>query len=116
MGQKVNPFAFRLGPLYSWKSRWFADGKSYQDFVLQDAKLRKFLKDRLKLAGINLVEIERSINTTKIILHVARPGVVIGRGGSALEDLKKEIALHVNRFIRKRLGREPMILPILMYI
>jgi len=92
MGQKVNPFAFRLGPLYSWKSRWFADGKSYQDFVLQDAKLRKFLKDRLKLAGINLVEIERSINTTKIILHVARPGVVIGRGGSALEDLKKEIA------------------------
>lgn len=92
MGQKVNPFGFRLGPLYTWKSRWFADKRSYQNFVLQDAKLRKFLASRLKLAGINLVEIERSINTTKIILHVARPGVVIGRGGSALEELKKEIA------------------------
>lgn len=92
MGQKVNPFGFRLGPLYTWKSRWFADKRSYQNFVLQDVKLRKFLASRLKLAGINHVEIERSINTTKIILHVARPGVVIGRGGSALEELKKEIA------------------------
>ena len=96
MGQKVNPFGFRLGPLYTWKSRWFADDSSYQDFVLQDAKLRKFLKDRLKLAGINQVEIERSINTTKIILHVARPGVVIGRGGSNLEELKLEIARQLN--------------------
>lgn len=92
MGQKINPFGFRLGPLYTWKSRWFADKRSYQNFVLQDVKLRKFLASRLKLAGINHVEIERSINTTKIILHVARPGVVIGRGGSALEELKKEIA------------------------
>lgn len=96
MGQKVHPFGFRLGPLYTWKSRWFADNKSYQNFVLQDAKLRKFLNSRLKLAGINLVEIERSINTTKIILHVARPGVVIGRGGSALEELKKEIAAQLH--------------------
>ncbi len=96
MGQKVNPFGFRLGPLYTWKSRWFADDQSYRDFVLQDAKLRKFLKDRLKLAGINQVEIERSINTTKITLHVSRPGVVIGRGGSSLEELKKEIAKMLN--------------------
>lgn len=99
MGQKINPFGFRLGPLYSWKSRWFADKNTYQTFVLQDAKLRKFLKERLKLAGVNQVEIERSINTTKIILHVSRPGVVIGRGGSALEELKGEIAAKLN--IRK---------------
>lgn len=92
MGQKVHPFGFRLGPLYSWKSRWYADNKTYEEFVLQDVKLRKFLKDRLKLAGINEVEIERSINTTKITLHVSRPGVVIGRGGSSLEQLKKEIS------------------------
>ena len=95
MGQKVHPFAYRLGPLYTWKSRWFADDRTYQEFVLQDSKLRKFLKDRLKLAGINQVEIERSINTTKIILHVARPGVVIGRGGTAIEELKDEIALQL---------------------
>lgn len=92
MGQKVNPFGFRLGPLYTWKSRWFADDNTYQEFVLQDFKLRKFLKERLKLAGINQVEIERSINTTKVILHVARPGVVIGRGGSNIEQLKEEIS------------------------
>ncbi len=91
MGQKVNPFSFRLGPLYTWKSRWFADDKSYQQFLLEDVKLRKFLHDRLKLAGINKVEIERSINTTKIIIFVARPGVVIGRGGTALDQLKQEV-------------------------
>ena len=92
MGQKVHPFGFRLGPLYTWKSRWYAGSSTYQHFVLQDVKLRKFLKERLKLAGINKVDIERSINTTKITLHVSRPGVVIGRGGSALEELKREIS------------------------
>lgn len=92
MGQKVNPFGFRLGPLYTWKTRWFAQGKQYQNFLLEDVKLRRFLYDRLKLAGINNIEIERSINTIKIIIHVSRPGVVIGRGGSSLEQLKGEVA------------------------
>ncbi len=92
MGQKINPFGFRLGPLYTWKTRWFAHGKQYQNFLLEDVKLRKFLLDRLKLAGVNNLEIERSINTLKIIIHVSRPGVVIGRGGSSLEQLKEEVA------------------------
>jgi len=92
MGQKINPFGFRLGPLYTWKTRWFAQGKQYQNFLLEDVKLRRFLRERLKLAGINNIEIERSINTIKIIIHVSRPGVVIGRGGSALEQLKEEVA------------------------
>lgn len=91
MGQKINPFGFRLGKLYTWKSNWFAQGKNYQDFLLKDVKLRRFLFKRLKLAGLVKVEIERSINTIKIILHVSRPGVVIGRGGSGLEALKKLI-------------------------
>ncbi len=91
MGQKVNPFVFRLGKIYSWKSRWFAQKKDYQKFLLEDVKLRRFLQDRLQMAGLVKVEIERSINTIKIILHVSRPGVVIGRGGSGLEMLKKEI-------------------------
>ena len=89
MGQKVNPIGFRLGPLYSWRSNWFAEGKQYQKFMFEDIKLRKFLFDKLKLAGITQVKIDRSINTVKITLEVARPGVVIGRGGSGLEELKK---------------------------
>jgi small subunit ribosomal protein S3 len=92
MGQKVNPFGFRLGKLYTWKSRWFVDKNKYKDFVLQDTKLRRFLMNKLKLAGITQVDIERSLKNIEITLHVSRPGVVIGRGGTALEELKKQIA------------------------
>lgn len=91
MGQKVHPFGYRLGPLYSWKSRWFTDPKDYKNQVLEDRKLRKFLHEKLRLAGLTRVVIERSINTIKLNLHVSRPGVVIGRGGSNLEETKKEI-------------------------
>lgn len=91
MGQKVNPFGFRLGYIYTWRSRWFADKGEYAKQVLEDTKLRRFLMSKLKLAGITKVEIERSINSIRIILHVSRPGVVIGRGGGALEQLKKEV-------------------------
>ncbi|PIS08712.1 30S ribosomal protein S3 [Candidatus Beckwithbacteria bacterium CG10_big_fil_rev_8_21_14_0_10_34_10] len=91
MGQKVNPHGFRLGTLYTWKSQWYAKGNDYQKFLLEDIKLRKFLLEKLHLAGIVRVEIKRSINTIKVILYVSRPGVVIGRGGSGLEALKKMI-------------------------
>ncbi|MBI1919173.1 30S ribosomal protein S3 [Candidatus Microgenomates bacterium] len=89
MGQKVNPKSFRLGPVYTWESRWFANKKRYQEIVLEDVKIKKALFDRLKIAGLCRVEIERSINSLTITLYVARPGVVIGRGGTGLEDLKK---------------------------
>ncbi len=92
MGQKVNPISFRLPYLKEWKSRWFsADKKQYQKNLLEDVKIRKFLLNKLRLAGIAQVQIERSINKMKIILFVSRPGVVIGRGGSGLELLKKEL-------------------------
>jgi small subunit ribosomal protein S3 len=91
MGQKVNPKGFRIGPLYTWNSRWFADKKQYKDFLLSDIRLRRMLGARLKTSGLALVELERSINKIRIILHVSRPGVVIGRGGSGLEELKKII-------------------------
>lgn len=92
MGQKVNPISFRLPYLKEWKSRWFsADKKQYQKNLLEDVKIRKFLLNKLRLAGIAQVQIERSINKMKIILLVSRPGVVIGRGGSGLELLKKEL-------------------------
>jgi len=93
MGQKVNPISFRLPQSHEWKSLWFsADKKKYQKNLLEDVKIRRFLLKKLKLAGLTLVQIERSINKMKVILHVSRPGVVIGRGGSGLEILKKEIS------------------------
>lgn len=91
MGQKVNPKGFRIGPVFGWSSRWFADRQRYKDFLLEDVLLRRALKVRLKSAGLALVEIERSINKVKVTLHVSRPGVVIGRGGSGLEEVKKFI-------------------------
>ena len=91
MGQKVNPLGFRLGILYKPSSIWFAPKKEYQNQVLQDIKLKEFVFKKLHLAGIANVEIERSINTLRVIVHAARPGVVIGRGGSSLDILKKDI-------------------------
>jgi len=92
MGQKVNPKSFRLGSLYTWSSNWYAKRGDYAKFLVEDFRLRQWLLERLKLAGITEIKIDRSINTIKITLSVARPGVVIGRGGSGLEQLKKEIS------------------------
>lgn len=88
MGQKVNPHLIRLKVVHNWESRWFNE-KNYKETVLEDYALRKMLMERLKMAGISSVEIERSINNVRIIVNVSRPGIVIGRGGSGIEDLKK---------------------------
>lgn len=98
MGQKINPKGFRVGTVFNWGSKWFASSKQYKELVYQDAILREQLMDKLKPAGLSNVIIERSINKIKIILFVSRPGVVIGRGGSGLEDLKKNI----ERFLGKQ--------------
>lgn len=87
MGQKVNPQILRLGPIYNWTSRWF-DDKRYKDVLLEDYKLRKLLFERLRNAGVSQVDIERSINSIKFKIFVSRPGMVIGRGGAGLEELK----------------------------
>lgn len=92
MGHKVNPTGFRIGRGKGWISSWFAsNARYYRKNLLEDIKVRKFLMEKLRLAGIVTVEIKRSINKMNIILHVSRPGVVIGRGGTALEELKKEL-------------------------
>jgi small subunit ribosomal protein S3 len=91
MGQKVNPKGFRIGTVFPWNSRWFAGNRSYKDLLLEDVELRIALQAKLRQAGLALVELERSINKMRIILHVAKPGVVIGRGGSGLEETKKFI-------------------------
>lgn len=92
MGRKVNPLGFRLVLDKDWRSKWFAsDKKTYKKNLLEDIKIRKFLMEKLKLAGIVRAQIDRSINKLKITLYVSRPGVVIGRGGAGLELLKKEL-------------------------
>lgn len=101
MGQKVNPIGFRTGTFVPWKSRWFLEGAEYKDYLLEDIKIRQALMDRLKLAGITQVEIERLPKRMVIILTVSRPGVVIGRGGSGLEDIKKFV-LKIISEVRKR--------------
>ncbi|MBU2632383.1 30S ribosomal protein S3 [Patescibacteria group bacterium] len=88
MGQKINPTVLRLGPVFNWSSRWF-DEKNYEKTLLEDIKVRKALMLRLSRAGVSSIEIERSINNIKVIAFVSRPGIVIGRGGSGLEDLKE---------------------------
>lgn len=98
MGQKIHPTGLRIGPLYTWKSRWFAGNKQYKDLLYSDVLLRRALKDRLKSAGLAQIDIERSINKMKIIIHVSRPGVVIGRGGSGLEEVKKFIQYLVKKY------------------
>lgn len=91
MGQKVNPIGFRTGVFLPWKSRWFAETGKYKDYLIEDIKIRRVLMEKLKLAGIISVEIERLPKSLVIIMTVSRPGVVIGRGGTGLEDVKKQI-------------------------
>lgn len=93
MGQKVNPKIIRLGPLFNWSSRWFED-KRYKETLLEDYKIRQALTEKLRPAGISEIEIERSINSLKITAYVSKPGMVIGRGGTGLDELK--VYLHKN--------------------
>lgn len=90
MAQKVNPVVFRLGETQNWKSRWYSQ-KKYQQFLRQDVALRDFLMTKLKPAGVDSVEIERSGNTVNVTVRASRPGIIVGRGGAGIEDLKREL-------------------------
>lgn len=101
MGQKVNPHALRIGPVYDWVSHWF-DQKRYKDVLLEDYIIRKKLLERLKPAGVARVEIDRSINSVKITAYVAKPGMVIGRAGTGLEELKKFLTVVLRSFAKSK--------------
>lgn len=103
MGQKVNPQLLRLGRIYNWESRWF-DEQNYKEVLLEDYRLRKALMNKLKVAGISRIEIDRSINSLKITIYVLRPGVVIGRAGTGLEEIKK----FVTNTLKKLRGAKAM--------
>lgn len=91
MGQKVHPYGFRLGITKNWKSLWFADKKAYPGYLLEDIKIRKFIKKTLSQAAISNIEIERASNRLRIKIHSARPGVIIGRRGAEIDRLKEEL-------------------------
>lgn len=91
MGQKVNPTGLRLGIVKTWESRWYA-GKNYSDFILEDFNLRKYLKKRLYHAGVSRIEIERSSKRLRLRIFTARPGIVIGKKGAEINQLKQELS------------------------
>jgi len=99
VGQKVNPISFRLGVIKSWESRWFANNKNFGDVLEEDLKIRDFLKKKLEYAGITRIDIERASERVRIILHTARPGLVIGRRGAEIEKLKDELTKITNKSI-----------------
>ncbi len=88
MGQKVNPHGLRVGVIKEWDSRWFAKDADFGDTLVSDYNIRKFLKNKLKAAGVPKIEIERANAGIKVIIHCAKPGVVIGRGGAEIEKLR----------------------------
>ena len=90
MGQKVNPHGLRVGVIKDWDSKWYAE-KDFADNLVEDHEIRTFLKKRLYSAGISKIEIERASDRVKIIVYTAKPGVVIGKGGSSIEELKKDL-------------------------
>lgn len=91
MGQKVNPHGLRVGIIKDWDSKWYADKKTFNEFLVEDYKIREYIKKKLFIAGISKIEIERAANRIKLTVHTAKPGMVIGKGGSGVEELRKEI-------------------------
>ena len=96
MGQKVNPHGIRVGVIKDWGSRWYAEA-DFADYLVEDYNIRKFLKKKLYSAGVSDIEIERASDKVKIIIHTAKPGVVIGKGGAEIEKLKVEVSKYTTK-------------------
>ena len=107
MGQKINPISFRLGIINGWDSNWFG-GNSFADKILEDFKIRKYVKARIQKGGISKIVIERTLKRITLTIHTARPGVIIGKGGSEVDNIKEELRnltgkdLQINIFEIKR--------------
>ncbi|MDP2912409.1 MAG: 30S ribosomal protein S3 [Candidatus Omnitrophota bacterium] len=91
MGQKVHPYGFRVGYIYDWKSRWFAKKKEFPKLLLEDLKIKKFIKKALSSAAVSKVEVERASDKVRVLIYTARPGIIIGRRGAEIEKLKEEL-------------------------
>ncbi len=91
MGQKVNPHGLRVGVIEGWDSNWYASNKDFADYLVEDYKIREFLKKKLANSGVSKIEIERAADRVRVAINTAKPGVVIGKGGSEIEKLKAEV-------------------------
>ncbi|HKM34705.1 MAG TPA: 30S ribosomal protein S3 [Lachnospiraceae bacterium] len=96
MGQKVNPHGLRVGVIKDWDSKWYADAE-FSDYLVEDYNIRKFLKKKLFSAGVSMIEIERASDRIKVVIYTAKPGVVIGRGGTEIEVTKAELTKLTNK-------------------
>ena len=99
MGQKVHPTGVRVGIIKDWKAKWYADSKDFADYLVEDQKIRKFLKKKLYVAGISDIEIERTAKMIKVNVHAAKPGIIIGKGGAGAESLKAELTKLIGKDI-----------------
>lgn len=91
MGQKVNPHGLRVGIIKDWDSKWYADKKTFNDYLVEDHNIREYVKKKLFISGVSKIEIERAANKIKVTVFTAKPGMVIGRGGAGVEELRLEI-------------------------
>ena len=99
MGQKVHPTGFRLGIIYDWQSKWFAQ-QGYRDLLQEDLRVRRYIAENLKDAGVSRVEIERNANQVTVSIHTAKPGIVIGRGGQKVDELRNKLEALTGKRIR----------------
>jgi len=99
MGQKVEPNGFRVGVIKDWNSRWYADKKNFADYLIEDQKIRKYVKQKLYVSGISKVEIERTAKFVKVNVFTAKPGLVIGKNGAISEEIKKELEKMINKSV-----------------
>ena len=97
MGQKVHPNGLRVGVIRDWDSKWYADKKNYSDYLVEDYKIRKYVKQKLLASGISKIEIERTAKFVKINVYTAKPGLVIGKGGNLAEELRTELEKMINK-------------------
>ena len=97
MGQKVNPNGFRVGVIRDWNTRWYASKKDFADYLLEDKAIRDFLKKTYFEAGISKISIERAANKVNVSIHTARPGMLIGKGGAGIENIKAQVTKRANR-------------------
>ena len=91
MGQKVHPNGIRLGVIRDWNSKWYADDKNFADYLVEDHKIREYVKKKLFISGISKIEIERTAKFVKVNVYTAKPGLVIGKGGNISNELKAEL-------------------------
>ena len=97
MGQKVHPNGIRVGVIKDWSSKWYADSKNFSDYLVEDQKIRKYVKQKLFISGISKIEIERTAKFVKVNVYTAKPGLVIGKGGALSEELKAELEKMINK-------------------